>query len=155
MFGMWEKSWGGPWKELRELAGEEAGAVVIETAVIIPMIWMMIMGSIFLLFFFFDMGVVRSQTIRIAEKTAKEWRDPDHKTLADYENMLREDLDRRLILADSGEETEKISFGRVTVRTKISFLLGDKGLTFSARAGAATDTRENWIRIISGGESHK
>ncbi len=125
--------------------------MVIETAVIIPMIWMMIMGSIFLLFFFFDMGVVRSQTIRIAEKTAKEWRDPDHKTPAEYENMLREELDRRLILANSGEETVKISFGRVTVRTKIFFLMGGKGLTFSARAGAATDTRENWVRIISDG----
>ena len=56
MFRMWKEAW----KEIDRIWIREDGATVVETAIIVPMIWIMIMGSILLFFFFFDMGVIRS-----------------------------------------------------------------------------------------------
>lgn len=67
---MWEKTC----RLINDIRIGEDGATVVETTVIVPMIWVMIMGSILLFFFFFDMGVIRSETIRCAREVSQEWR---------------------------------------------------------------------------------
>ena len=134
---------------MRERIREEEGGAVIETAVIVPAIWMIIMGSIFLLFFFFDMGVLRSETIRIARQAATDRRMPEVRSASEYRNLLQERIDDRLILARAENVSVTIAFGKVTAGASIVFRLGEKGLTFSDKARAAVDRREEWVRILS------
>jgi len=134
---------------MKERIGEEEGGAAIETAVIVPAIWMIIMGSIFLLFFFFDMGVLRSETIRIARQAATDRRMPEVRSASEYRNLLQERIDDRLILARAENVSVTIAFGKVTAGASIVFRLGEKGLTFSDRARAAVDRREEWVRILS------
>jgi len=134
---------------MKERIGEEEGGAAIETAVIVPAIWMIIMGSIFLLFFFFDMGVLRSETIRIARQAATDRRMPEVRSASEYRNLLQERIDDRLILARAENVSVTIAFGKVTAGASIVFRLGEKGLTFSDKARAAVDRREEWVRILS------
>ena len=134
---------------MKERIREEEGGAVIETAVIVPAIWMIIMGSIFLLFFFFDMGVLRSETIRIARQAATDRRMPEVRSASEYRNLLQERIDDRLTLARAENVSVTIAFGKVTAGASIVFRLGEKGLTFSDKARAAVDRREEWVRILS------
>ena len=142
---MWKKTW----KLIKRIMTEENGGTIIETAVIVPVIWMIIMGSIFLLFFFFDMGVLRSQTIRIAREAALDRRNPEAHSVGEYNKSLREGIGSRLILAHIENTSVNVAFGKITAVAGIVFRLGEKGLTFSTKAKAAVDHREDWVRILS------
>ncbi len=145
MFGMWKETW----KLTKRMIREEEGGTVIETAVIVPGIWMIIMGSIFLLFFFFDMGVLRSQTISIARQAATDRRDPEVRSASAYRSLLQERINDRLILARAEDVSVTFAFGRVTAGASIVFRLGERGLTFSDKARAAVDMKEEWVRVLS------
>lgn len=132
---------------VRIYLNDNHGASTVEVAIIVPMIWMIIMIITFLLFFFFDMGVLRSEIVRTANDTAREWReDGGHKSQI-FKEELHSNLQKKLILADVDSESIAVSFGTVTVKAKMNFILDGKGITFSDTAKAAIDNREEWMRI--------
>ena len=145
---MWEKSL----RIFRNLLAEEDGATVVETSVILPMIWIMIMGSILLFFFFFDMGVLRSETIGCAQEVSREWREEGEKSISRQKALLTGRINDRLILANLTSSSVSVSLTAVTVRADIRFFLGGKGLTFSDTAKVAVDNREDWIRLLASGK---
>lgn len=134
---------------INDIRLQEEGATVVETTVIVPMIWVMIMGSTLLFFFFFDMGVIRSETIRCAREVSQEWRQEGKETVSKQEGLLRKRIHQRLILADLYASDLKVSFGTVTVKADIRFSLGGKGLSFTDTAKVAVDNREDWVRILA------
>ena len=135
-------------KEIKVNTTEDSGATIVELAVIVPMIWVIIMGSILLLFFFFDMGVIRSQTARMADEVAQEWRLTDHKSISEEKSIFRKNVNERLIMTKLETESISVSLGTVTVKAGVSFRLAGKGLTFSLVAKAAIDNRETWLRVM-------
>ena len=145
MFGMWKESW-----EITDrIWNREEGAAVVEVAIIIPMIWIFIMGSILLLFFFFDMGVIRSETQRSAQEVSNDWRDGKKNSLRKQKEVLGQRIRERLILANLESCNLTISFATVTARADIRFFLGEHGLAFTDTSKVALDNREDWIRIMT------
>ena len=142
---MWKEAW----KEIDRIWILEDGATVVETAIIVPMIWIMIMGSILLFFFFFDMGVIRSETVRSAQELSEDWREGKKNSLRKQKEVLGKRIRERLILADLDSCTLALSLGTVTARADIRFFLGGKGLTFTGTSKVAVDNREDWIRIMT------
>ena len=145
MFRMWKKTF----KVIHIILTREEGATVVETTVIVPMIWVLIMGSILLLFFFFDMGVIRSETIRCAGEAAREWRTEEKDSATGEKQSLNSRINGRLLLSDLQTSNLTVSFGTSTVKTDICFYLGGKGLRFTDTEKVAVDNREDWIRLLS------
>ena len=142
---MWKKTW----KITGTVLAREEGATVVETTVIVPMIWVMIMGSTLLFFFFFDMGVIRSETIRCAQEVSQEWRKKGKCSYGEQKESLKRRINDRLLLADLESCDIAVSFGTVTVNAGIRFYLGGKGLSFTDTSKAAVDNREEWVRLLS------
>lgn len=141
------------WKKtltvIHEIRIRQEGASVVETTVIVPMIWVMIMGSILLFFFFFDMGVIRSETIHCARVAAVEYRDGGGKSVSKQKELLKKRINERLLLAKLDSTSLSVSFGTVTAKADIRFFLGGKGISFSDTAKVAVDNREDWVRLLN------
>ncbi len=145
MFRMWKEAW----KVTDRIWIREEGASVVEVAILAPMIWILIMGSILLFFFFFDMGVIRSETVRSAREVSKDWREGKKNSLRKEKEALGQRIRQRMILADLESCDLTVSFGTATARADIRFFLGGKGLTFTDTSKVAVDNREDWIRIMT------
>ena len=142
---MWEKTC----RLINDIRIGEDGATVVETTVIVPMIWVMIMGSTLLFFFFFDMGVIRSETIRCAREVSREYRQSGKNPGSKQEDLLRKSIHERLILADLYSSDLTVSLGTVTVKADIRCVLAGKGLSFTDASKVAVDNREDWVRLLA------
>ena len=145
MFRMWKKTY----RLINDIRIGEDGATVVETTFIVPMIWVMIMGSILLFFFFFDMGVIRSETIRCAREVSREWRQYGKNPGSRQEDLLRKRIRERLLLANLYSSDLTVALGTVTVKADIRFGLGGKGLSFTDTSKVAVDNREDWGRLLA------
>ncbi|MDO4978346.1 MAG: hypothetical protein Q4E53_13935 [Eubacteriales bacterium] len=127
------------------------GAVVVEMAMIVPIIWIVIMWIILLLFFFQDMGVMKSEAIRVANDVASEWRKEKHKTVEEHKKIYQNRLKERLILSRIKNVKLTVSGGKVIAEAEISFGLAGTGLTFSNHIKVPIDDREKWVRLLQHG----
>lgn len=127
------------------------GAVVVEMAVIVPMIWIVIMWTILLLFFFQDMGVMKSESIRAANDVASEWRKDKHKTVEEHRYIFQKRMKERLVLSQVKNVKLVVSGESVIAEAEISFGLAGKGMNFSNHMKVPIDDREKWIRLLQHG----
>lgn len=135
-------------EKIKRLQQEEAGAAVIEVSVIVPIIFIVVMGCILFLFFLLDMGIMKSETMRLANEISVQWRQEKHDSLAMKKQELKERLNKRLTLAKLKKSEISISFGTVIVEADVTFFLSGKGLSFSSKSKASIGNREEWIRRI-------
>ena len=126
----------------------EEGTMVVELAVIIPIIWIIVMWCIIFFFFFLDMGSLKSEGMRCANEVARTWGEEDAPSIEEVRSTFRNNMDNKLILAKLQKESVSISFGTVYVRTDIGFRLAGKSFSFSNCLKVALNNREEWMRVL-------
>ncbi len=138
------------WKIIqRFFTKEEEGAAVVEMSVIVPMIWIFIMGFILFFFFLLDMGIVASETMRSANNYAAECKKEKGKSLREVESNLQERLAKRLVITKIREVSVSKGLDSVTAKVEIGFFLAKKGLTFANSAKVSINNREEWLRLMT------
>lgn len=125
---------------------EQKGMMTVESAAIVPVISFAVVGIVFLLLFFIDMSVAKSESMRIASETAAVWKTSGDLVTGEYESgqLLsrniyflmrgdRKDLEgkaeqrltkrirERLLITRLSQSTVTINLQKVTVDVELIF----------------------------------
>ncbi|MDD7114719.1 MAG: hypothetical protein PUH88_09705 [Lachnospiraceae bacterium] len=132
---------------MKRVRKTKAGKITIEVSIIVPVISIILVGVVFLLLFFLDMSVVKSETVRISNEVASCWKADADLSTGDYaeekllkrevyflvknkrkalinraEKRLEQRLKERLVVTGIKNKSVKLQIDRVVTSATIHFL---------------------------------